>query len=104
MNYQQDSNTFTAKDRQQATLTKLLMIAPRSLKLSSLFSQYYLSETNINEDLKSIRSQLASYSLNLVRKNHQLKITGSETNIRHALQDILIKQNVSNTSLSKKAV
>lgn len=102
MNYQQDSNTFTAKDRQQATLTKLLMIAPRSLKLSSLFSQYYLSETNINEDLKSIRSQLASYSLNLVRKNHQLKITGSETNIRHALQDILIKQNVSNTSLSKK--
>ncbi len=102
MNYQQDSNTFTAKDRQQATLTKLLMIAPRSLKLSSLFSQYYLSETNINEDLKSIRSQLASYSLNLVRKNHQLKITGSETNIRHALQDILIKQNVSNTSLSEK--
>lgn len=102
MNYQQDSNTFTAKDRQQATLTKLLMIAPRSLKLSSLFSQYYLSETNVNEDLKSIRSQLASYSLNLVRKNHQLKITGSETNIRHALQDILIKQNVSNTSLSKK--
>ena len=102
MNYQQDSNTFTAKDRQQATLTKLLMIAPRSLKLSSLFSQYYLSETNINEDLKSIRSQLASYSLNLVRKNHQLKITGSETNIRHALQDILIKQNFSNTSLSKK--
>lgn len=102
MNYQQDSNTFTAKDRQQATLTKLLMIAPRSLKLSSLFNQYYLSETNINEDLKSIRSQLASYSLNLVRKNHQLKITGSETNIRHALQDILIKQNVSNTSLSKK--
>lgn len=102
MNYQQDSNTFTAKDRQQATLTKLLMIAPRSLKLSSLFSQFYLSETNINEDLKSIRSQLASYSLNLVRKNHQLKITGSETNIRHALQDILIKQNVSNTSLSKK--
>lgn len=102
MNYQQDSNTFTAKDRQQATLTKLLMIAPRSLKLSSLFRQYYLSETNINEDLKSIRSQLASYSLNLVRKNHQLKITGSETNIRHALQDILIKQNFSNTSLSKK--
>lgn len=102
MNYQQDSNTFTTKDRQQATLTKLLMIAPRSLKLSSLFSQYYLSETNINEDLKSIRSQLASYSLNLVRKNHQLKITGSETNIRHALQDILIKQNFSNTSLSKK--
>lgn len=102
MNYQQDSNTFTAKDRQQATLTKLLMIAPRSLKLSSLFSQYYLSETNVNEDLKSIRSQLASYSLNLVRKNHQLKITGSETNIRHALQDILIKQNFSNTSLSKK--
>lgn len=102
MNYQKASNTFTAKDRQQATLTKLLMIAPRSLKLSSLFSQYYLSETNINEDLKSIRSQLASYSLNLVRKNHQLKITGSETNIRHALQDILIKQNVSNTSLSKK--
>lgn len=102
MNNQQNSIYFTSKDRQQKVLIRLLMVAPKSLKLTSLFSPYYLSETIVNEDLKSIRSILASYSLNLVRKNHQLQIIGSETNIRHALQDILIQQNFLNISSSKK--
>ncbi|MCO6540675.1 MAG: transcription antiterminator [Lactobacillus sp.] len=89
------SKKYTADDRRKEILLKLLMVSPHSVKLRSLFGQFYLSDTVINHDLKVIKSILKSYSLSLSRRNYRIKIIGKEINIRKALQDILIKQNTS---------
>ncbi|BDR59685.1 BglG family transcription antiterminator [Xylocopilactobacillus apicola] len=97
---QRSIGSYSTDNRRQSVLTRLLISAPRTLRISTLFNQYYLSKTIVNEDLKLIRDFLKSYSLKLERKDYRVKISGTEADIRHALQDLLIKQNFPDFSLA----
>lgn len=74
--------------RQMEILLRLLYLSPKSVTISYLFDEYYLSDTMISKDIQRLNSILKASGLLLSRKAGRLSIQGEETTIRHLIDEI----------------
>lgn len=76
-------------ERRNTILLTLLFKSPLSISIREVFSQYYVSETVINNDLNRIMEFLADYQLRLIKKKQRISIEGSEKNIRKVVNSLI---------------
>ncbi|WP_257877045.1 MULTISPECIES: helix-turn-helix domain-containing protein [Anaerococcus] len=70
------------------SIIKLLLFSNSFIKQQELADMYYVSHSQINKDIKQVRSILRTYNLSLISKPYYgIKIIGSEKNIRLALRN-----------------
>ncbi|MFT9008791.1 MAG: PRD domain-containing protein [Bifidobacterium sp.] len=83
-------NRLTSVERRSWVLKKMLLCAPQLCEVNQLWSQFYVSDSTISMDIKILRSMLNGFGLELVRKFDYVEINGSESNIRKAINSLLI--------------
>lgn len=84
---------LTSVERRNWALRKLLLFAPQLCEISQIWSQFYVSNSTISMDIKILRSMLKGFGLGLTRKFDYLQVIGSESNIRKAINSLLIPNN-----------
>lgn len=78
-------NSLSPSRRREQVLLRLLYVSPHSVKISSIYEQFYVSDSVINNDEKVMENWLGKFSLNLQRANRQISIVGNEESIRRAI-------------------
>ncbi|OFR91597.1 BglG family transcription antiterminator [Lacticaseibacillus zeae] len=81
-------------ERQADVLYDLLWEAPASVKVHDLFEPYYVSESQIEADVKAIRADIQTYALQIKRQNMAIQVVGKEDEIRRALQDQMMARDI----------
>lgn len=97
--HRQKVEQISDEDRLFEVIYKLLSISPTQLKVNSLFMPYYLSDSVIEQDIKKVKKYLVRYEIEVSHKNQRISILGNEADVRRAMQDLLIKQNILDTNL-----
>ncbi|PTE34143.1 hypothetical protein BUY94_04575 [Mammaliicoccus fleurettii] len=85
-------------ERRNMITKDLLLISPKSISLFNIVERYYISESVLNSDEKKIEEMLNQFNLVLERKNRHLSIKGGESDIRHALLELIGEGKLSNLS------
>lgn len=75
-------------------MEELLLSAPKALKISDIFQDYYIGESAIANDEKQIAKKIKKFDLELVRKNRTLAISGTETSIRRGIAEGIWRMNI----------
>ncbi len=81
---QLDQNT-----RRIEVIFRLLLSSPRPLDVDQLYQTFYLSNETIIKDIRKIKEFIQNYHLELQNKSNALTITGTEKNIRKALEGVI---------------
>lgn len=77
-------------ERRNRILKKLLLVAPRRVRIDNLFKEYFLSFSSQVADEKIMSNILKHYNLKLIKSRGYLNINGPELNIREAIQELII--------------
>lgn len=85
-------------ERRNMITKELLLISPKTISLFNIFERYYISESVLNTDEKKIEEMLKQFNLKLERKKRHLSIKGAESNIRHALLELIGEGKLANLS------
>lgn len=93
-----DANQLTSVGRRNEVIRKLLITSPEKHRLNDLYHRFYVSESVISTDLKLLRQMLSRYQLDLKRRNDYVWVVGTEVNIREAINDLLVKDDVTSIS------
>lgn len=91
-------NHLTSVERRNDVIKELLITSPGKHKLADLFRKYYVSDSVIFSDIRAIKEMLHKYQLGLYKRNDYVWIEGEEVRIRHAINDLLVTDNVTNIS------
>lgn len=76
-------------ERRNRVMKRLLLIAPMRIRTVDLFKPYFVSASTQVADEKIITKILKQYNLALVKQRGYLQITGTELNIRDAIQSLI---------------
>lgn len=82
-------SNVTPVERRNQIMKHLLLIAPRRIRTNDLFETYFLSVSSQVSDEKIIAEILQRYNLKLEKDHDYLQVTGSELNIRDAIQSLI---------------
>lgn len=85
---------LTSVERRNAVIKRLLITSPQKHQLNNIFGKFYISDSVISSDLKILRQMLSKYHLELKRRNDYIWIEGIETDIRKAINDLLVTDDV----------
>lgn len=88
------SRNIPSVERRSNVLRKLLITSPEKHRLSDLFDRFYISDSVRSIDLRVLRQMLSEYKLQLHRQSEYVWIEGSEANIREAINDLLVTDDV----------
>ena len=92
-NEQMDSASQSSLERRNQVLEQLLFRAPVKMSLDDLYTEQYVSDATIDNDLLYLKRRLAKKKLVLIRTSNTVHIEGEETRIREQLSAVL--QNMS---------
>lgn len=81
---------LTSVERRSHILRQLLVTSPEKHKLAEVFRHFYISESVISSDIRTIRQMIQKYHLVLHRRNDYLWITGDEKEIRMVINELMI--------------
>lgn len=78
-------NSLSPSRRREQVLLRLLYVSSRSIKVSSMYEHFYVSDSVINNDEKVMGKWLEKFHLRLHRANREMAIQGKEANVRQAI-------------------
>ncbi len=81
-------------ERQDMVMEELLLSSPKALKILDLFDGFYIGDSAISNDERTIARRMQPYDLKLVRKNRSLAVEGKEENIRRAIAELIPRFNI----------
>ncbi|WP_323703305.1 BglG family transcription antiterminator [Mammaliicoccus sp. Dog046] len=76
-------------ERRNSITKDLLLISPKPISIFNIVDRYFISESVLNSDEKKIEEMLKQFNLELERKNRHLMVVGLESDIRHALLELI---------------
>lgn len=76
-------------ERRNSITKDLLLISPKPISIFNIVDRYFISESVLNSDEKKIEERLKQFNLKLERKNRHLMVVGLESDIRHALLELI---------------
>lgn len=85
---------LSSVERRDEVIKRLLITAPQRYRLHEVWGKYFISESAISGDLKALRRMAGNFHLELYRSNDFIWIDGSESNIRKAIADLLVSDDV----------
>ncbi|WEV42137.1 PRD domain-containing protein [Bifidobacterium sp. ESL0682] len=80
---------LTPVERRAEVLKRLLVTSPQRYRIEDLWGKFYISDSAISSDLKSLRSMLSRFDLSVEHSNDYVWVEGVEQNIRKAITDLI---------------
>ena len=81
---------FTVSDRKEYIIKLLLL--HKKVEFYELVENLHISESTLFSDLSSIRKRLLSHNLMLIQKNGELRIDGTENNVRKMISELIYQE------------
>lgn len=89
-----DASQLTSVERRDEVMKRLLMTSPQQYRMDELWGRFCISDSAISSDLTALRRMLAEFHLTLERVGDCVWIEGGETDIRNAITDLLVTDDV----------
>jgi activator of the mannose operon, transcriptional antiterminator len=89
-----EASQFTSVERRDEVIKRLLMTSPQQYRIGELWGRFCISDSAVSSDLTALRRMLAKFHLTLERVGDYVWIEGSETDIRNAISDLLVTDDV----------
>ena len=80
---------FEDSDRYYKEILELLFLFPHETDLDSLLNTYDMSFETVLRKLQCLQEYIEQYDLKIKRRQFQISIVGSETNVRNAIKDTI---------------
>lgn len=80
---------LTPVERRDEVLKRLLMTSPQRYRICELWGKFYISDSAIASDMKTLRDILSRFALSLEHVNDYVWVSGVEKNVRKAITDLL---------------
>lgn len=93
-NKNSDILDYTPIERRNSVILNLLFRAPFPVRIGTVYQKFYVSDSSIDNDLSVISKILEGYNVDLSRKGKSISITGSEIDIRKAINATILKMNL----------
>ncbi|WP_236034380.1 BglG family transcription antiterminator [Bifidobacterium saguinibicoloris] len=84
------SGALSSVERRDEIIKRLLITAPQQYRMDDLWGKFYISESAIAVDLRTLRRMLAKFKLELARSGDIIWVSGTETDIRRAMASLLV--------------
>lgn len=81
---------FTVSDRKEYIIKLLLL--HKKVEFYEMVENLHISESTLFSDLSSIRKRLLSHNLMLIQKNGELRIDGTENNVRKMISELIYQE------------
>lgn len=81
---------LSSVERRDEIIKRLLITAPQQYRINDLWGKFYISESAIAVDVRTLRSMLAKFDLDLARSADVIWVSGTETDIRRAMASLLV--------------
>ncbi|PST49607.1 sugar transporter [Bifidobacterium callitrichos] len=81
---------LSSVERRDEIIKRLLITAPQQYRMDDLWGKFYISESAIAVDLRTLRRMLEKFSLELARSGDIIWVAGTETDIRRAMASLLV--------------
>lgn len=96
-----DQTEYLPKDRMSNILSKLLLSA-KPLDIFDLADELYVSRPTIDRDLARIRRNISAFNLNVLIKNDQISLVGTEKDKRRLTSSLITSDYYANFMSSDK--
>lgn len=87
-----DVSHLSSIERRDEIVKRLLITAPQKYRMSELWGKYYIGDSSMSTDLRSLRLILGRFRLSLERVSGYVWVEGAEADIRRAISSLFVNE------------
>lgn len=80
---------YTPTERREKILLQVLFKSPKYLNVTALYEDYYVGYNSIKNDFALLNQAIEKYDLALEKRQKEIRVVGSEENIRTAINEVI---------------
>ncbi|EAF5658467.1 transcription antiterminator [Listeria innocua] len=80
---------YTPSERREKILLQVLFKSPKYLNIAKLYEGYYVGYNSIKNDFALLNQSIEKYDLVLEKKQKEIRVVGTEENIRIAINEVI---------------
>ncbi|EQC2294308.1 TPA: BglG family transcription antiterminator [Listeria innocua] len=80
---------YTPSERREKILLQVLFKSPKYLNIAKLYEGYYVGYNSIKNDFTLLNQSIEKYHLALEKKQKEIRVVGTEENIRIAINEVI---------------
>ncbi|HBM4259885.1 TPA: transcription antiterminator [Listeria innocua] len=80
---------YTPSERREKILLQVLFKSPKYLNIAKLYEGYYVGYNSIKNDFALLNQSIEKYHLALEKKQKEIRVVGTEENIRIAINEVI---------------
>ncbi|MBC1384405.1 BglG family transcription antiterminator [Listeria innocua] len=80
---------YTPSERREKILLQVLFKSPKYLNIAKLYEGYYVGYNSIKNDFALLNQSIEKYHLVLEKKQKEIRVVGTEENIRIAINEVI---------------
>lgn len=80
---------YTPSERREKILLQVLFKSPKYLNIAKLYEGYYVGYNSIKNDFVLLNQSIEKYHLALEKKQKEIRVVGTEENIRIAINEVI---------------
>ncbi|EAD5868941.1 transcription antiterminator [Listeria innocua] len=80
---------YTPSERREKILLQILFKSPKYLNIAKLYEGYYVGYNSIKNDFALLNQSIEKYHLALEKKQKEIRVVGTEENIRIAINEVI---------------
>ncbi|HFJ2320192.1 TPA: transcription antiterminator [Listeria innocua] len=80
---------YTPSERREKILLQVLFKSPKYLNIAKLYESYYVGYNSIKNDFALLNQSIEKYHLAFEKKQKEIRVVGTEENIRIAINEVI---------------
>lgn len=80
---------YTPTERREKILLQVLFKSPKYLNVTTLYEGYYVGYNSIKNDFTLLNQSIEKYDLALEKRQKEIRVVGTEENIRTAINEVI---------------
>lgn len=80
---------YTPTERREKILLQILFKSPKYLNIHHLYEGYYVGYNSIKNDFALLNQSITKYHLTIEKKQKEIRVVGTEENIRIAINEVI---------------
>ncbi|EAA0335766.1 transcription antiterminator [Listeria monocytogenes] len=80
---------YTPTERREKILLQVLFKSPKYLNVTELYEDYYVGYNSIKNDFSLLNQAIEKYDLALEKRQKEIRVVGTEENIRTAINEVI---------------
>lgn len=89
---------YTPTERREKILLQILFKSPKYLNIHHLYEGYYVGYNSIKNDFALLNQSITKYHLTIEKKQKEIRVVGTEENIRIAINEVINNLDLSSSS------